>query len=814
MRHSTRKIWVMCIALAVTAGSILLGIGSIIDTQVPSALASGISNVTDYSAPGSDPWGTAFDSSGRVWVALPGCDLAPSCPSSTPPGKLALFDPNAKSWVTVVSLPAGYGQPLFVAVDQAGKIWFTMPVTNAIGLYDPVSTTVTQWAVPMPSAGPWGIAIDSNGKIWFTEHYVNRIGSFDPTSQTFHEVATPATNSDPYGITVDASNNIWFTENTDSVALIGEYTNQGILNEYKIRNTSTAGTGLTPHLITIDPNENIWWSEGWVSAIAILKLAAAQPGTNNGVTEYHYTPSCSSCGSHTSGISADKQGLVWLDDSLQNTFGSFPIGGGSFSFYSSPGNHPHDGLNVDSQNRIWFDEEFSNKLAEAIQGSSAVTPTPTPTLANSPTATTTPLSGTSLATDTFQRPNQSHWGTASDGQTWSGDANSVSNFSISGNAGLVSNTGSTSYSAVLGPQATDAEVFATGSLSSFSNSNFGDVLRWTNGNNWYKAFIDGSSLLIQKKVNGTTTNLTSVPFAATAGSSYTIHFRVVGSTLTANAWAASGSEPSGWMATASDSTLTSGYCGMRFLTQSGTATVTSFQANALSGSSSSTPTPTPTSTPTPIPTPTNTPTPTPTSTSTSTPTPTPTPGTTLATDTFQRANQSHWGTASDGQTWSGDANNQASFSISSNAGLVSNTGGASYSAVLGPTASNAEVYATGSLSSFSNSNFGDVLRWTDGNNWYKAFIDGAHLIIQKKVSGTTTNLASVRFAATAGSLYTIHFRAVGSTLTANIWAASGSEPSGWMATTSDSTLTSGYCGMRFLTQSGTATVTSFQAKSV
>jgi streptogramin lyase len=803
----------MCIAFAIIAASTLLGAETIIGTHAQTSLSPGISTVTDYYVPaGNDPWGTAFDSSGRVWVALPGCDLAPSCPSSTPPGKLALFDPNALNWATVVSLPAGYGQPVFVAVDHNGKVWFTMPVTNTIGMYDPVSTTLTQWAVPTPAAGPWDIAIDSSGKVWFTEHYVNQIGSFDPNSQTFHEIATPASNSDPYGITVDTSNNIWFTENTDSVALIGEYSNQGNLNEYKIRNTSTAGTGLTPHLITIAPGGNIWWSEGWVSSIAVLNLAAAQPGTNNGVTEYQYTPSCSTCGSHTSGISADKQGLIWLDDSLQNNFGSFPIGGGSFSFYSSPGNHPHDGLNVDSQDKIWFDEEFSNKLAEAIQGSLSVTPTPT----NTPTATTTPLSGTTLATDTFQRANQSHWSTASDGQTWGGDANSQTAFSVFGNTGLVSNTGGASYSAVLGPTASNAEVFATGSLSSFSNSNFGDVLRWTDNNNWYKAYIEGAHLIMQKKVAGTTTILANVTFAATAGSSYTIHFRVVGSTLTANVWASSGSEPSGWMATASDSTLASGSCGMRFLTQGGTATVTSFQANSLSVSGSPTPTPTPTNTSTPTQTPTTTSTsaPTPTTTSTSTPTPTPTPGTTLATDTFQHATQPHWGTASDGQTWGGDANSQTAFSVSGNTGLVSNTGGASYSAVLGPTASNAEVFATGSLSSFSNSNFGDVLRWTDGNNWYKAYIEGAHLIIQKKVAGTTTILASVTFAATAGSSYTIHFRVVGSTLTANVWASSGSEPSGWMATASDSTLASGSCGMRFLTQGGTATITSFQAKSL
>ncbi|HEX5303341.1 MAG TPA: hypothetical protein VFW50_40755 [Streptosporangiaceae bacterium] len=574
--------------LAAMGAALLVVAGACIAGALPAARAAvALSSVTDFFVPGSDPWGTAFDGSGRVWVAMPGCDPAPSCPSSTPPGKLALFDPAGSSFTTVVNLPAGYGQPLFVKVDRTGKVWFTMPVTNSIGVYDPASTTITQWPVPTPGAGPWGLAIDSTGKIWFTEHYVNKIASFDPVSQAFHEVATPATNSNPYGITVDGSGNVWFTENTDAVALIGEYTASGTLNEYKIRNTATGGTGLTPHLITMAPNGTVWWSEGWVSAIGTLNPAAAQPGTNNGVKEYAYTPSCSSCGSHTSGISADGQGSIWLDDSLQNTFGTFPVGGGTFTFFNSPsGGHPHDGLSVDAQNRVWFDEEFANKLAEAVQSGSP-TPTPTPT---SPSPTPTPTSpspspststGTQVGTDSFQRANQALWGTASDGQVWGGDANTQSVFSIKANAGVVSNTGGTSYSAVLGPSASDAEVVATGSLSSFSSSNFGAVLRWADNNDWYKAFIDGTNLVVQKKVAGATTILATAPFPAAAGTAYTIRFRATGSTLTANAWPASGTEPSGWMVTTTDTALTTGRCGLRFLTQAGTATITAFQANSV-----------------------------------------------------------------------------------------------------------------------------------------------------------------------------------------------------------------------------------------
>lgn len=572
MRNGTKSGFLFARLALVALVVLTVGASLVLGDGLP-ARASSLSSVSDLYVPvaGADPWGTAFDTSGRVWVTLPGCD-GTACSSSSPPGKLGLFDPATSGWVTVVSLPAGYGQPLFVALDNSGKVWFTMPATNSIGVYDPANTTVTQWAVPTPSAGPWGIAVDSTGKIWFTEHYANKIGSFNPVSQTFHEVATPAANSNPYGITVDSSGNVWFTENTDAVALIGEYTSSGVVKEYKIRNTQTAGTGLTPHLITVAPNGTIWWSEGFASAIATLNPAVAQPGTNVGVTEYSYPLSCADCGSHTSGIAADGLGNIWFDDSNQNIFGSVPVGGGTFSIYTSPtpNSHPHDGLNVYSQNRVWFDEEFASKIAVAIESG---TPAPTTSPSTAP--------GTALGTDTFQRANRARWGTASDGQNWRGDANVSSVFSISGDAGVVSNTGGTSYSAVLGPSATDAEVYATGSLSSFTNSNFGDVLRWTDGNDWYKAYLDGQSLVVQKRLAGSTTTLAHVPFAATAGTAYTIHFRVMGSTLTANAWPATRSEPSGWMVTISDASLTSGQAGLRFLTQTGTATITAFQADVV-----------------------------------------------------------------------------------------------------------------------------------------------------------------------------------------------------------------------------------------
>ncbi len=118
------------------------------------------------------------------------------------------------------------------------------------------------------------------------------------------------------------------------------------------------------------------------------------------------------------------------------------------------------------------------------------------------------------------------------------------------------------------------------------------------------------------------------------------------------------------------------------------------------------------------------------------------------------------------------------------------------------------------MNKFSSSNIGAVLRWVDTNNWYKAYIDGTHLVVQKKINGAYTTLKTITFAATAGQSYTIRFSAIGSTLSAKVWLTSAAEPASWMITVNDTSLTSGYCGVRIQLQTGiVANITSFQAIS-
>jgi len=94
-----------------------------------------------------------------------------------------------------------------------------------------------------------------------------------------------------------------------------------------------------------------------------------------------------------------------------------------------------------------------------------------------------------------------------------------------------------------------------------------------------KAYFDGSQLVVEKRVNGISTVLGTAPFPATAGTSYTLRFRAVGSTLYAKIWQTGNTEPVNWTLTITDSSLISGFCGLSMHMLSGvTDSVTSFLA--------------------------------------------------------------------------------------------------------------------------------------------------------------------------------------------------------------------------------------------
>jgi hypothetical protein len=193
---------------------------------------------------------------------------------------------------------------------------------------------------------------------------------------------------------------------------------------------------------------------------------------------------------------------------------------------------------------------------------------------------------TVLASDDFHRAAQVEWGTASDGHVWGADANTNAAFAIANNTGTIAPTQNGSQTAALGPAVADEDVVVTGALSAFvsngKNNELAAMLRFVDDNRFYKAGMDGANFrfLARTSANNSVT-LATTPFNATAGTSYSIRFRVVGSNLMAKVWPASAAEPSAWMLTATDASIASGQCGIRTIFNgTAIATLTSLLAVA------------------------------------------------------------------------------------------------------------------------------------------------------------------------------------------------------------------------------------------
>jgi len=176
-----------------------------------------------------------------------------------------------------------------------------------------------------------------------------------------------------------------------------------------------------------------------------------------------------------------------------------------------------------------------------------------------------------IAQDSFHRPNQPFWGTASDGQMWGGQANRSRAFRIDYDRGVVQREGAptTSYDAFQGQPVLDSEIDATFALflpSSTARCVFGIYLRWQNAGTWDRLTVTGSMLDLSQAIAGHVRHLFARPFLARAGVWYTLRFRATGSHLFASIWRANTPAPANVLLTVHDAaSTTAGLGGLHFV---------------------------------------------------------------------------------------------------------------------------------------------------------------------------------------------------------------------------------------------------------
>jgi streptogramin lyase len=201
--------------------------------------------------PGGNPLGLAPDPSGNLW-----------------------FTDDATPAIGVYNLASGkitYPQngglrpgsvPRFIVAGAKGLIWFTdAGAKPAIGKIDTRTKTVVEYDLE-PGSIPWNPAYDRvHDLVWFTDQRkpTGAIGVFDPKTGAITEYATGLTpGSHPEGLVVDGRGNVWFTDDNTPSPAIGMLDGAThAIHEYQ----SGLVAGSLPRGITIDPAGNVWFAD-------------------------------------------------------------------------------------------------------------------------------------------------------------------------------------------------------------------------------------------------------------------------------------------------------------------------------------------------------------------------------------------------------------------------------------------------------------------------------------------------------------------------------------------------------------------------
>ena len=257
-----------------------------------------------YDLPGdhNEVTGLAWDAPAhRLWYAQAGLDAGAT---------LGFFDPEAVAYhdgtfdfsspvvwgppgAQSFPLPATDEYPAQLAIDDAGKVWYSAYLKGSLGRLDPATGAVDTFPLPPPrsaspnalSAGPWTIVVRPDG-VLFVEQFDLQIGrldraraeSGDPACRAlasarnrcirYLDVPDADTTNELAGELASAADGrLWYTvgmtpasASTSSGGTIGFVTPDfSAIERFPPIPTGTSGAGAWPTGIAIDPTDGDVW---------------------------------------------------------------------------------------------------------------------------------------------------------------------------------------------------------------------------------------------------------------------------------------------------------------------------------------------------------------------------------------------------------------------------------------------------------------------------------------------------------------------------------------------------------------------------
>lgn len=153
-----------------------------------------------------DPHTMVFDKNGNVWF------------TAQQSNAIGFFDVTAEKF-HIVKPPVAEGNrrrsnlPYGIVLDSKGHPWFNLFAGRYIGTIDPATFELKTYPVGNDSTLNRRIAISADDKIYYTDYRRGRLGMLDPTTGKVSDWALPGGPASlPYGMAIDDQGRVWVAE--------------------------------------------------------------------------------------------------------------------------------------------------------------------------------------------------------------------------------------------------------------------------------------------------------------------------------------------------------------------------------------------------------------------------------------------------------------------------------------------------------------------------------------------------------------------------------------------------------------------------
>jgi streptogramin lyase len=249
--------------------------------------------------------------------------------------------------------PATHG----IAVGSDGNLWFTETSSNAIGMINPTTHSVSSFPIPTANSNAFGIAAGPDGNLWFCERYGNKIGMINPTTHAITEFTVPIANAHPREITAGPDGNLWFIQ--DAVS------DFGMINPTTHAISEFAAVTGARFGITAGPDGNVWFTtSSGVGMINPTTHAVDLFATGQGGAK---------------GIAAGPDGNLWFTNSYASMVGMINPTNDAITEVATPTtNSSLWGITAGPDGNLWFAEDTAGNLGEINPTTDAITEYPVP----------------------------------------------------------------------------------------------------------------------------------------------------------------------------------------------------------------------------------------------------------------------------------------------------------------------------------------------------------------------------------------------------------------------------------------------------